>query len=334
MDNMICWDCVLKHLAGALSYGKEVLSGHTRGAGLDHRVDFLGELVNAEHHLELMDRGVLNIVSNFRKEMQAKKGMVGIEDLATVRRMYLKAEELSGATNETQLRETGNAFRSDFGALNYENRTGGKITALYPEYTGNLDVVYNFVDDYEQFKYSYESIRKYALNHGKIYVLKSEIDLTDFEVETIGKSLSEFCADERLTEDFLLTGQNMALLREFDVRKSFPVFSYKVIKEMHETMKFLKEKGYQGHIYLWDGIKQQPVNKSKYLELMKEVETDHPLTAYYSLKNEEKSFNAQNIVCHIDRPVCCSTKSMLKNSCFVTWQNADCFRYLTDFIKK
>jgi hypothetical protein len=51
MKNMVCYECVLKHLAAALSYGKEIISGHGQGAELDHRIDFLGEITNAEHHL-------------------------------------------------------------------------------------------------------------------------------------------------------------------------------------------------------------------------------------------------------------------------------------------
>lgn len=42
MDSMKCWDCALKHLAGALSYGKEILTGHAKGAELDHRPVCLG----------------------------------------------------------------------------------------------------------------------------------------------------------------------------------------------------------------------------------------------------------------------------------------------------
>jgi hypothetical protein len=42
MENMKCFDCVLKHLSAALSFGKEILSGHSMGNELDHRIDFLG----------------------------------------------------------------------------------------------------------------------------------------------------------------------------------------------------------------------------------------------------------------------------------------------------
>ena len=72
MDSMKCWDCALKHLAGALSYGKEILTGHTKGAELDHRPDLLGELVNCEHQAELLDRELFNRVSTLRKQLQVR----------------------------------------------------------------------------------------------------------------------------------------------------------------------------------------------------------------------------------------------------------------------
>lgn len=47
---MDCRDCLRKHLAAALSYAKEILDGHGKGARPDHRPDFAGEIINAEHH--------------------------------------------------------------------------------------------------------------------------------------------------------------------------------------------------------------------------------------------------------------------------------------------
>jgi hypothetical protein len=42
METMVCFECVEKHLAGALSYAKEIKSGHGKDSELDHRPDFLG----------------------------------------------------------------------------------------------------------------------------------------------------------------------------------------------------------------------------------------------------------------------------------------------------
>lgn len=51
-QSMYCQQCVRKHLANAISYAKEILSGHGEGGDPDHRPDLLGELGNAEHHLQ------------------------------------------------------------------------------------------------------------------------------------------------------------------------------------------------------------------------------------------------------------------------------------------
>lgn len=51
-QSMYCPQCVRKHLANAISYAKEILAGHGAGGDPDHRPDLLGELGNAEHHLQ------------------------------------------------------------------------------------------------------------------------------------------------------------------------------------------------------------------------------------------------------------------------------------------
>ena len=52
---MNCLLCLRKHLAAALSYGKEVLQGHGADAVMPHCADFAGELANAEHHAAQME---------------------------------------------------------------------------------------------------------------------------------------------------------------------------------------------------------------------------------------------------------------------------------------
>lgn len=334
MNNMICWDCVLKHLSGALSYGKEILSGHTKGADLDHRPDFLGELVNTEHHLELMDREVFNMVSNFRKEIQARKCMLTFNDLEAVRHMYLKVEQMSESTSEVQMRESAHAFKNNFPVQSYGRQEPMVGNALLPVYAENLDIVFDYVDNLEMFKFSYDSLKKYASDYGRIYVLKSDTDLNGFDVEIVNKSLYEFCKDDKLSGDFLLIGQNMAFLRNCEAKKARPAFSHKITPEMQKTVQYLNRKGYQEHICLWDHCTPQPVNKAMYLELMKDVETQYPLTVYYSLKNEEKILNVRNIAANIERPVCCSTKSQLRSAVFVNWKDVKCFQYLCDYLNQ
>jgi hypothetical protein len=45
-----CVECLRKHLAAALAIGAEVHNGHSAGGRPDHRIDFSGELIEAEKH--------------------------------------------------------------------------------------------------------------------------------------------------------------------------------------------------------------------------------------------------------------------------------------------
>ena len=93
MKDMKCYDCVLKHLAAALSYAKEIRAGHDRNAELDHRPDLLGELVNAEHHLELLDPALCQSAAELRKKLQEKIKLFADNPLApTLRNHALKGK--------------------------------------------------------------------------------------------------------------------------------------------------------------------------------------------------------------------------------------------------
>ena len=70
MENMNCPNCALKHIAAAISYAKEIMAGHGKGADLDHRPDFLGELVNAEHHLKAINQNLFAFVVKIRRHVQ------------------------------------------------------------------------------------------------------------------------------------------------------------------------------------------------------------------------------------------------------------------------
>lgn len=81
---MKCYECVLKHLSKALSYGKEVMSGHDRSNVLDHRIDLLGEIGNAEDHLKLIDDGLFDKVKAFRADLQANQVLVSMDTLQLI----------------------------------------------------------------------------------------------------------------------------------------------------------------------------------------------------------------------------------------------------------
>ena len=93
-QTMKCKDCVLKHLAAAISYAKEILDGHGKGGTPDHRPDYLGELVNAEHHLEVMSRDLMEKVSVMRTAAQMKGMTPSEEDIESLRELWVDVEGL------------------------------------------------------------------------------------------------------------------------------------------------------------------------------------------------------------------------------------------------
>ena len=108
MKNMKCKNCALKHIAAAISYGKEIMSGHTKGAELDHRPDFLGELVNAEHHLKLLDARGYNIIINLRRKLQKLDHIPSMADIEYLRHIWLLTDKLETTEgNKTQSRPCG-----------------------------------------------------------------------------------------------------------------------------------------------------------------------------------------------------------------------------------
>ena len=326
MDSMKCWDCALKHLAGALSYGKEILTGHTKGAELDHRPDLLGELVNCEHHAELLDRELFNRVSTLRKQLQVRHVFVTAEDLDTLRMLYLKTEALSEGRNDEPYRITAGSSAFVLPVL--------PSSADYPQYSAPLDIVFDRVDNLDFFRLARETIVRYLTNFGTLYVLESQIDLSAFtDVTVVGKTLIEFVNRPELSVNFLLWKQNMGVLQPFDAQRSFPAYSPMIPPEMEAATKFLSEKGCKGKIYLWDDVKPQPVSKIKYGELMKEISTAYPLTAYFSLKNEPKRFNALDTTVLLTQPVCCSNRHRLKTFPFVCWNQA-AFASLINFLQQ
>lgn len=91
-QTMKCKDCVLKHIANAMSYAKEILAGHGIGGTPDHRPDYLGELVNAEHHLEHISVELLNRVMVIRTAAQMRRMMPVETEIDSLREIWIAVE--------------------------------------------------------------------------------------------------------------------------------------------------------------------------------------------------------------------------------------------------
>lgn len=101
-QSMKCKDCVLKHLANAMSYAKEILSGHGIGGTPDHRPDYLGELVNAENHLQHISAALLNRVMVIRTAAQMKRMVPSEADIDTLREIWIDVEAAEVPEDKTQ----------------------------------------------------------------------------------------------------------------------------------------------------------------------------------------------------------------------------------------
>lgn len=94
-QSMNCLQCVRKHLANSLSYAKEVIAGHGMGASPDHRPDLLGELGNAEHHLETMPEfaDVLDKVLQLRRRLEGQGYVPNAGMLEELRNLWLSLDQ-------------------------------------------------------------------------------------------------------------------------------------------------------------------------------------------------------------------------------------------------
>lgn len=115
-QSMKCKDCVLKHIANAMSYAKEILAGHGIGGTPDHRPDYLGELVNAENHLEHISIELLNRVMVLRTAAQTRR-MVPLEsDIDSLREIWIaveKAEVPEGSISVSNIQEATPTIKPD-----------------------------------------------------------------------------------------------------------------------------------------------------------------------------------------------------------------------------
>lgn len=292
MDSMICYSCVLKHLSVALSFGKEVMSGHSKGDELDHRIDFIGEIINAEQHLELIDKNLFNEISTFRKNLQEKDILVSIEDLQFIRKLYLEVEMLKDGIKNTI--------------------TNSKSLSENP------DVVYIQVTNKEYFDLSYKLLISHLKNYSKIYVLKSEVDLSEFpNVIVLNEDIRTFMKRTDITPDILFMNENMSILKDIDAKFIFPSFSGKLFPELFKDIQPNVDK----KILLYDDLKIQPVNVKIFNEVINR-DYHYYLTAYFYNSNLEMGLSDLQISVNVDRPVCCSTRQNLKIRTFLRWNEA------------
>lgn len=309
MKDMICKECVFKHLAGALSFAKEVISGHDETNELDHRIDFLGEIVNAEQHLELINEGLFNTISEFRKDLQARAIKVQHEDLQVIRDLYKDLEKLQ-----------------------FSMRVGREMK--WTNIEEKVDIVFEEVNVKEYFELAYESIKLNLQNFANIYVLKSDVDLSEFEdVKVLDMNIFDVVKEDFLSENFIYTYENFAFINEIDARKIFQSFEHSKLDS--KVKSYLSSKGFQGPFGIFDRIKPQTVNKKLFVENFDGISKlpDYPLTCYFYLAGLNTNRNNFQEIVKVTKEICCSVKTDLKKKKIVKW-NDEGFKYISKYFKE
>ena len=298
---MKCEQCVLKHLSTALSFGKEIMSGHDETNELDHRIDFLGEISNAEQHLELIDENLFNEISIFRKNIQEKDVKVNAEDLLFIRTLYRKVELVKN--KESYLVEQ------------------------YTVYSSPLDVVYISVKNIDYFDLSYKLLKKNLVNYNRIFVVDSELDFSQYDVEKVDSNIFEFMKRDNLSENVIFMTQNMSFINAFDAKKLFGSYlnNVKKTKEIHSEMT-----NKYGRIFNFEDVKPQPINVEEWNKLITR-EYKNFTSVYFNMR-DDKYANDTTTTVEVIKPVCCSVKQSLKTKKFARW-NENGFQSLKGYFK-
>ena len=294
MDSMKCFECCFKHLAGALSYGKEILSGHDKNNPLDHRIDFLGELVNCEHHLGLINQGLADELKAYRQNIQNKHVELNQADLEKLREFYKKVEDV----------EKNNAKPFE------------KVGAIKNYSQDEFSVIYFKPKNEQWFDLSYQLLKINCLNKINIYAVQPEIQLKDYpDIKVVKDNIYDLIKTDEITENFVYMQDNYFILRNFDF--NFLSNTYRQIKALNEED--LRKRGVKGFCYDWD-CKPQMFNKNDYIKTMEGI-TDNLPTCYFNINRQGENLNSHFQVVDLDRVICCSNKAKITSVNFCTCRN-------------
>lgn len=332
MDSMKCWSCALKHLAGALSYGKEVLSGHTYGAELDHRPDLIGELVNCEHHAELLNHTLFDAVAMIRRKLQDHRGICTPDDLDAIRALYLTTERMESATEVEQraIDKEISAIGSQYQAVNPLQQMIRKSLDDYPGNPEVLDLVIAQITDQEQFEFQYQSIQQHANGYRRIIAVRPLCSLDQYtDVIVTQQSLYQLCQSTELSDVFICMRECQAFLHDYSLQRLPPTYAQRILPTFQEVRTELKQIYDAASDY--DSFMPQPIDKALFTQYMTDATVDFPLSRYFAYKKEDRIYDTKMLGSYIDRPICCSTRAALRHLPIVTWQGAAQFTNVRTF---
>jgi hypothetical protein len=130
---MDCRDCLRKHLAAALSYAKEILDGHGKGARPDHRPDFAGEIINAEHHAIAIDGLDPEPFRSLRHGLDSREWCPDNNDIDRLRHLWTVADlEENEARKKIIAAKSGEAYDDKW--LKKFSTASPRAAEIYQEY--------------------------------------------------------------------------------------------------------------------------------------------------------------------------------------------------------
>lgn len=315
MENMKCFQCLYKHLACALSYSKEIIAGHNQTHYLNHKIDFLGQLVNAEHHLQMIDQSLFNKLAVFRRDLQGRSLDVTQTDMDTIRQIYSQINDL-----EKRNSKTPESIRQRYSTTKY--RTQDKYT-----------VIYDGIKDIDRFKKSYELLRLNVVNDLQVIVCASpDVDLSEFpQITAVDTDLYSLLAeDQTITDNFVYMKDSYFIIKTYDFNFLFSSYTQKRAKDQGK----IRQAGAKRFCYSWDSGKPQIINRQKYLEVMKDFQTEDVLSAYFNLTGTKPQFNNIYNTVILDKKLCCSNKSKIAVCSFVQAVNQEGFNSLVQWLNK
>lgn len=316
--NQNCYECVYKHLAAALSYAKEVMGGFDSKSELNHEIDFLGEIINAEHHLELIDQALFSALRDFRKSCVSRRIKLTEADTDIIREIYndvLKHEE-NGPGKALKMPAVAQAKA---------------YSQIYSQ--EKFTVVYDSITDKEYFDLSLKLLRDNAENQIDVIVLKSNVDLSEYDYITLAEtdSLYSLIESGKIAEDnFVYMKENHFIIKHFDFNFLFNSYAQQIAPNHKE----LRAKGIKEYPYTWDVGKPQTINKTKFLEVMKDQPTDNLLTTYFNLINEPEEYNSRFNILTLEKTLCCSNKARISKMTFVEVTNKTALPSLKEWLDK
>ena len=95
MPNFSCYDCLTKHLSYAYSYAQEVINGHSAGGNPDHRIDFSGEMLQAERHAHVINYEFALKIRHLRKILQGQRWKPLQDDINKIKILWYHSYSLN-----------------------------------------------------------------------------------------------------------------------------------------------------------------------------------------------------------------------------------------------